>query len=209
MSGWRRVGLDELPDLPGPGTLRWRPVRSTLDLHAFGANAYTASEAGADIVEPHVEEEHEELYFVHSGAARFTLDGETFDAPAGTYVAVTDPGVHRHAVALEAGTTLLSFGGPPSFAPSRWEWTFRATGLRAQGDVEGASRALAEAAERFPADGAVPYELACLEASQGRFEEAEAALRHAVALQPETAQWALEDDELAPLRQAAERTNGE
>jgi quercetin dioxygenase-like cupin family protein len=73
------------------------------------------------VVEPHDEDEHVELYFVHTGSARFTLDGETFDAPAGTYVYVDTPSVHRHAVALEAGTTVLSFGGPPTFEPSEWE----------------------------------------------------------------------------------------
>ena len=73
---------------------RWRPVRMTLDLRAFGTNAYTANEAGVDVVEPHDEDPklaHEELYFVHRGSARFTLDGESFDAPAGTYVRVDRP----------------------------------------------------------------------------------------------------------------------
>ena len=45
------------------------------------------------------------------GTARFTLDSDTFTAPAGTYVFVREPEVHRHAVAEEAGTTVLSFGG--------------------------------------------------------------------------------------------------
>jgi quercetin dioxygenase-like cupin family protein len=121
VKAWQRVHLDELPDLPGPDSLRWRPVRHTLGVRAFGCNAYTADAAGVDVVEPHAEEDHVELYFVHAGSARFTLDGETFDAPAGTYVYIDDPKVHRHAVALEAGTTILSFGGPPSFTPSEWE----------------------------------------------------------------------------------------
>lgn len=119
--GWRRVSIDELPDLGGPDSLRWRPVRHTLGVRAFGCNAYTAPEAGVDVVEPHDEDEHVELYFVHTGSARFTLDGESFDAPAGTYVYIDTPSVHRHAVALEPGTTVLSFGGPPTFEPSEWE----------------------------------------------------------------------------------------
>ena len=64
--------------------LTWRPVRATLDLKAFGPNAYTAAAAGEDVIEPHTEDEHEELYFVFRGVARFTLDGEAFDAAAGT-----------------------------------------------------------------------------------------------------------------------------
>src|SRR5947207_12053208 len=108
----RVVHLDEVEALPGPGTLTWRPVRATLDLHAFGTNAYTAEEPGADVVEPHTENPvlaHEELYFVHRGRATFTIDDEQFDARAGTYVFVPDPASHRHAVAAEAGTTILSF----------------------------------------------------------------------------------------------------
>src|SRR5687767_6235303 len=113
----------------GGRVLRWRPVRMTLDARAFGTNAYTAPEEGADVVEPHTEEgsDHEELYFVHRGRARFTLGDETFEAPEGTYVHIRDPAVHRHAVALEPGTTVLSFGGPPTFEPSEWEWRFKAS----------------------------------------------------------------------------------
>jgi Cupin domain len=127
----RVVHLDELEAIPGPATLTWRPVRGALGIRAFGCNAYTADEAGQDVVEPHTEEgsDHEELYFVARGRATFTIEGDTFDAPAGTYVFLPDPASHRHAVAAEAGTTVLSFGGPPTFEPSRWEWTFRAHAL--------------------------------------------------------------------------------
>ncbi|MEJ7783610.1 MAG: tetratricopeptide repeat protein [Solirubrobacteraceae bacterium] len=201
MKAWQRVHLDELPDLPGPGSLRWRPVRMTLDAHAFGCNAYTALEAGVDVVEPHTEETfgHEELYFVHAGSARFTLDGETFDAPAGTYVHLPEPKVHRHAVALEPGTTVLSFGGPSSFEPSRWEWTFRAGALRQAGDGAGAREVLDDARRRFPDSGEVLYELACLEATEGDPETAWTVLEEAIRLRPEVARWARDDEELAEI----------
>jgi quercetin dioxygenase-like cupin family protein len=98
-------------------------VRATLDIRAFGCNAYVAGAKGEDVVEPHTEEgdDQQELYFVARGHAEFTIDGERFDAPAGTYVFIPDPASHRHAVAAEAGTTVLSFGGPPTFKPSEWE----------------------------------------------------------------------------------------
>lgn len=123
--GWRTVHLDELTgravDLEEAGELRWLPVRHTLGVRAFGCNAYVACAAGEVVVEPHDEDEHVEMYFVHRGSARFTLAGETFDAPAGTYVYVDEPTVRREAHALEPGTTVLSFGGPPTFEPSAWE----------------------------------------------------------------------------------------
>ena len=125
-TSWRRS--------PWPGTLTWHPVRAHFDLRAFGCNAYTAAAAGEDVVEPHDEAGdpgHEELYFVHAGRARFVLDGEEIEAGPGTYVCVREPSVHRHAVALEPGTTVLSFGGPPVFEPSGWEWAFRAEPLMA------------------------------------------------------------------------------
>ena len=39
---------------------------------------------------------------------------------------IPDPASHRHAVAAQPGTTVLSFGGPPTFEPSAWEWAFPA-----------------------------------------------------------------------------------
>jgi quercetin dioxygenase-like cupin family protein len=117
------VHLDDIERIPGPDTLTWLPVRARLGIGAFGCNAYVAGAEGEDVVEPHTEAgtTHEELYFVARGRAEFTVDGERFDAPAGTYVFVPEPESHRHAVAAEAGTTVLSFGGPPTFEPSEWE----------------------------------------------------------------------------------------
>ena len=59
---------------------------------AFGINAYTAVNAGDEVVEEHTEEQlgHEEIYFVHTGHAVFTVDGEEVDAPAGTIVYLDD-----------------------------------------------------------------------------------------------------------------------
>ena len=84
--GWQSVRLDDIdPIAVVNGTLLWRPVRRTLDIGAFGMNAYVAHNAGDDVVEEHTEESlgHEEVYVVLAGRATFTLDDETLDAPAG------------------------------------------------------------------------------------------------------------------------------
>jgi quercetin dioxygenase-like cupin family protein len=196
------VRLDQLEAIPGPGSLTWHPVRLTLGVEAFGCNAYTAGEAGQDVVEPHTEDPalaHQELYFVAAGRATFTIDGTSHDAPAGTYVFIPDPGSHRHAVAVEAGTTVLSFGGPPTFEPSAWEWAFRA-GPLIRDDPVRAREILAEGLERHPASGSLYYNLACLEAVQGETDRALASLGEAIRLRPAAAGWARDDRDLASLR---------
>ncbi len=196
------VRLDQLEAIPGPGSLTWYPVRLTLGVRAFGTNAYTAGEAGQDVVEPHTEDPelaHQELYFVAAGRATFTIDGESHDAPAGTYVFVPDPSSHRHAVAAEPGTTVLSFGGPPTFEPSPWEWAFRA-GPLIRSDPARARQILAEGLELHPGSPSLQYNLACLEAIDGRPDRALAALAEAIRIQPEVAGWARDDDDLVILR---------
>ena len=200
----RVIALDDIEHLPGPDTLTWLPVRATLGLRAFGTNAYVAGKPGDDVVEPHTESpaDHEELYFVARGHARFTIDGAEHDAPAGTYVFIPDPESHRHAVALEGGTTVLSFGGPPTFTPSGWEWAFRATAQRA--DPDRARATIAEGLAVHPDSGGLYYELACLEATVGQADAALRALRRAVELRPDCATSARTDDDFASLRDRPE-----
>jgi quercetin dioxygenase-like cupin family protein len=196
------VHLDEFESIPGPGSLTWRPVRLTLGIRAFGCNAYTAGEAGQDVVEPHTEDPklaHQELYFVAAGRATFKIDGSEYDAPAGTYVFVPDPASHRHAVAAEAGTTVLSFGGPPTFTPSAWEWAFQAAPLM-RGDPERARQILVEGLQSHPESASLHYNLGCLEAVVGRREAALVSLRTALDLEPEVAEWARHDRDFELLR---------
>jgi Cupin domain len=193
--------LDDIEELPGPGTLRWQPVRATLGVRAFGTNAYTAREAGQDVVEPHTESlelAHEELYFVARGRATFRLDGEEIDAPAGTYVFVPDPSVHRHAVAAEPDTTVLSFGGPATFTPSAWEWTFRAEPL-VDTDPERARAIVDDGLRTHPDSPGLLIYKARLEARAGRTDAAREALRRALARQPSAVELAREDEYLVVL----------
>lgn len=189
--------------MPGPGTLTWRPVRLTLGVEAFGTNAYTAEEAGVDVVEPHTESPelgHQELYFVASGRARFILDGEEHDAPAGTYVFVPDTATHRHAIAEEAGTTVLSFGGPPVFKPSAWEWTFRASHIK-KSDPKAARKLLEQGLESWPDSPSILYEMGCLEAIEGDRDAALDALSRALEREPRLREYLEKDDDLVSLHE--------
>jgi hypothetical protein len=202
----RTVHLDDLESIPGPGSLTWHPVRATLGIRAFGCNAYTAQKVGDDVVEPHTEDPrlaHEELYFVAAGEARFTIDDQSFDAPAGTYVFVPDPDSHRHAVAAKAPTTVLTFGGPPTFEPSAWEWAFRAAPLIHE-DPKRAREIIEDGLDRHGDSPTLRYNLACVEAQAGNHDAAIAQLRRAMQQRPEVAEWAREDEDLAPLRENPE-----
>ena len=53
---------------------------------------------------------HEELDFVVAGHARFVVEGELLDAPAGTFFAVRDPNAVRSARAVEKDTLVLAMG---------------------------------------------------------------------------------------------------
>ncbi|MGI8714906.1 MAG: TPR end-of-group domain-containing protein [Solirubrobacteraceae bacterium] len=199
------IRLDQIESLPGPGTLTWRPVRHALGIGAFGCNAYTADRAGVDVVEPHSEAPdlaHEELYFVATGRATFTIDEQRYDASAGTYVFIPDPSSQRHAVADEPGTTVLSFGGPATFVPSAWEWAFRASALR-HSAPDTARGILLDGLEAHPDSASLHYELACVEALAGRPDDAIARLQQGAALKPEVIGWAREDQDFTTLHDDA------
>ncbi len=201
---YRVTSLDSIAPLPGPGTLRWLPVRHELGIRAFGTNAYVAKAAGDDVVEPHTEAStgHEELYFVARGAATFTLDGETVAAPAGTYLFLPDPSVRRHAVADEPGTTVLSFGAPRGevFTVSGWEPRFRATAIRER-DPEQARALYEEGLAADPEGQWAHYDLACWHALYGSADEARGLLDRAIALGgDEVRDQSREDSDLAGLR---------
>ena len=117
------VAIDDVPVVATPPEegLEWRPVRHHLGIRAFGANAYAGRAPGDLVIEAHAEDEDEELYVVVRGVARFTVDGETFDAPAGTLVFVTPPS-HRVAHAVEPDTSVLAVGGVPGRANEVSEW---------------------------------------------------------------------------------------
>ena len=107
---YRVTSLDSIEALPGPGSLRWLPVRHELGIGAFGTNAYVARAAGDDVVEPHTEEGsgHEELYFVARGSATFKLDG--------AWLALRPAA--RAMIDAESGGKLLLIAQPPSDAPA-------------------------------------------------------------------------------------------
>jgi hypothetical protein len=193
---WQVAHLDELDRLPVEQGLERRPIRRRIGIRAIGVNAYTAEKLGDWVVEEHTEKflGHEELYVVVRGRARFTLDGEDVDAPAGTLVFLSDPEVKRVAVAEEEGTTVLAVGGKPgeAFTPSGWEWRFVASTQ----PPDEAVATMQAGVEELGESGASLYQLARFEAKAGLTEDARAHLAKALELEPSYRQYAEEDDDL-------------
>jgi hypothetical protein len=196
-AGFRAMRLDDMEAVPWAGTgLTWRPVRGHLGIRAFGAAAFTAEAAGEEVVEAHSEAEagrgHQELYFVARGRATFTLDGEPLDAPAGMFVFVEDPAVHRGAVAVEPGTAVLAFGGEPTFMPAGHEYIARVRALR-ESDPERARTVAGEGLRELPDSPGAGYAFALAAAASGDEAEARRRLADAVERVPELADEARRD----------------
>src|SRR5262245_4447277 len=206
MTRYTVVKIAELDRIPVSHGLEWRPIRRRLDIRAFGVNAYTAEKVGDCVVEEHKEGSgHEEVYIVLEGLARFTIDGDEFDAPAGTLVHLGDPDVLRSAVSQEEGTTVLAVGGWPdkAFEPSGWEWTFEASPLADEGRYEEAIAIMKDGMEMLGESGAGWYHIARFEAKAGLTEDAAAHLAKALELRPDVREYAEKDDDLAPLLEDA------
>jgi hypothetical protein len=196
----KTLRIDEVDGLPVLGTLRWRPVRKTLGITAFGINAYTAENAGDEVVEDHTEQTEEEAYVVIRGHATFTVDGEEIDAPWGTVVFLDDPKQRRAAVATEAGTTVLAIGGQPAaHAISSWEYIFPSLPARNAGDWDTARTALEEALAEHDLPP-IRYHLAQVEARAGNADRALEELTTAVAARPDYAAAAAKEDDFASIR---------
>ena len=194
--------FDELERIDAEG-IQWRPIRRRFDIRAFGTNAYTSERTGDQLVEEHTEGTgHQELYLVVRGRARFTLDGEALDAPAGTLVFIPEPEVSRVAHAEEPGTAVLAFGGwaGRAFEPSRWEVFFAAYGRAERGDLDGALELMREGLAERPDDPVLLYHLACLRGRAGEPAAALATIRRAIELRPDLADRARADADLAAIK---------
>jgi tetratricopeptide (TPR) repeat protein len=204
MGGFTAVHLDEIEEFTD-GRCPWRPVRHHLGITSFGINAWTAREAGDRIINEHDEadtdDQQEELYFVQDGRARFELDGESVDAPAGTFVHV-QPGVKRTAFAEEPATTVLAMGatlGKPYVAVG-WEVWAQVNPLYEAGDYAGAADLALELVADHPEYVSPLFNLACCESLAGRPDDAIEHLRRAIEAWEPFRQLAGKDSDFDPIR---------
>jgi tetratricopeptide (TPR) repeat protein len=204
MSGYAVAHLDEIAEI-SDGREPLRPVRHHLGITSFGINAWTGRNAGDRLINEHDEAEEEdgqeELYLVQSGRARFELDGEQFDARAGTFVFVP-PGVKRTAFAKEPKTTLIAVGGTPgrAYEPDGWEIWSPLNPLYEAGKYAEAADRGRELAEAHPGHPGLLYNLACCESLAGRTSEAIDHLRLAIERSDRYRSFAAGDSDFDPIR---------
>jgi mannose-6-phosphate isomerase-like protein (cupin superfamily) len=189
------------------GRAPWRAVRHHFGITSFGINSWTGKNAGDRILNEHTEtsddgvEEDEELYFVHSGRARFELDDERVDAPAGTFVFVPPP-VKRTAFAEEPGTTIVAIGGRPGQVYMPWGWDVWRP-LQHLYEAKNYDECVARGRELVAANGDYPlplYNLACCESLAGHKAEAIEHLRLAIERFDGFREYAKHDSDLEAIR---------
>jgi hypothetical protein len=202
MSGkpkWQVARLDEIEQRG-----RSVPVREHLGIQAFGINAYTPADDGT-LINEHDEtgSGQQELYIVMDGNAKFEVDGEMFDAPAGTLVFV-EPGSKRKATGEGTG---LALGGTPGqpYQGLDWgdAWPFHSESLEAYGEqryadaLDAVRRGLAE----NPDPPGLHFNYACFASLAGEVDDdLFDHLRVSVERFPPFRQQAQQDADLEPVR---------
>jgi tetratricopeptide (TPR) repeat protein len=204
MSGYAVAQLDEIDEI-SDGRAPSRPVRYHFGITSFGVNAWTVREPGDRIINEHDEAEvgdgQEELYLVQRGRARFELDGDRFEAPAGTFVFVR-PGVKRTAFAEEPGTTIIALGGTPgkAYEPMGFEIWIPLGPLYEAGEYAEAADRGRELIKAHPEYPLLFYNVACCESLAGRTADAIEHLRLAIERADRFRALAAEDSDFDPIR---------
>ena len=204
MSGYAVAQIDEIDEI-SDGRCPWRPVRHHFGITSFGVNAFTGKNAGDRLINEHDESQdqdlQEELYLVQQGRARFELDGEQVDAPAGTFV-FASPGVKRTAFAEEPGTTLVALGGTPgkAYEPSGWEFWAPLNPLYEAGKYDEIADRGAELIAAHPEYADLIYNLACCESLAGRKADAIEHLKLSIDRAPRFRSTAANDSDFDQVR---------
>jgi quercetin dioxygenase-like cupin family protein len=120
--GWQVAAVNEIPPVKPDWPDTWKSVRHHFGITAFGINAVT-KDAGNVLIPEHDETAsgQQELYFVHAGEVKATLDGEEISVPAGSVV-YCEPGAKRKFESTVSPTTLFVIGGTPGQAYEVGSW---------------------------------------------------------------------------------------
>jgi quercetin dioxygenase-like cupin family protein len=122
MSAWQVAQVNEIPPVKEDWPNTWKSVRHHFGITGFGVNAVT-KDAGEVLIPEHDETPsgQQELYFVHAGAVKATVDGTEVSLPAGSFLHC-EPEVVRALESTGSPTTLLVIGGAPGKAYEVGPW---------------------------------------------------------------------------------------
>jgi tetratricopeptide (TPR) repeat protein len=202
MSRYAKAHFDEIDEI-SDGRCPARPIRSHFGITSFGINAWTGREVGDRIINEHDEADdgEEELYLVQDGRARFEIDAEEVDAPAGTLVFIP-AGVKRTAFAVEPATRIIAIGGTPGkvYEPSGFEIWMPIGPLYRAGKYDEAADRGQELIEAHPEYPTLLYNVACCESLAGRTADAIEHLRLAIERSDRFRAFAAGDSDFDPAR---------
>lgn len=202
MNEGRKWQASRLEDIERRG--RMIPAREHLGIESFGMNAFTPNDEGV-LINDHDEAASgdEELYVVLDGNATFEIDGETVDAPPGTFLAVA-PETRRKATG--SGTVLVISGKPgAAYQPFNWgeAWSFHNTSITAYSEQRYADAlaAVREGLDHSPDHPGLHFNYACFASLAGdRSDETFDHLRRAVELSPQFRDQARNDTDFDAVR---------
>jgi mannose-6-phosphate isomerase-like protein (cupin superfamily) len=197
---WQIARLDDI-ERRGRGI----PVREHLGMQAFGVNAFTTGDDGT-LINEHDEAAsgQQELYLVLDGNATFEIDGETVEAPAGTFLFVP-PESRRRAT---GNGTVLAVGakvGEP-YQAIDWgnAWPYHSESMKAYGEQRYADAlaAVRGGLEQAPEHPGLHYNYACFATLAGETgDETFGHLQRSVELYPSFRDQARTDDDFNAVRE--------
>ena len=193
--------LARLDDIERRG--RTTPVREHLGIHGFGVNAFNQNEDGLLINEHDESGGQEELYVVLDGNATFEIDGETVEAPAGSFLYIA-PEARRKAT---GEGTVLVIGGTPGTGYTGFDWgeawPFHSASMAAYGEQRYADAlaSVREGLELAPDNPGLHYNYACFATmARDTNDETFDHLRRSVELFPSFREQARSDSDLTDVR---------
>jgi len=197
---WQIASLDEI-ERRG----RNIPVREHLGIHAFGVNAFTTGDDGT-LINEHDEAAtgQQELYLVLDGKATFEIDGETVDAPAGTFLFVPPESKRR---ATGDGTVVAvgaKVGEPYQALDWGNAWPYHNESMKAYGEQRYADAlaAVRGGLEQAPEHPGLHYNYACFATLAGETgDETFGHLQRSVELYPSFREQARTDEDFTAVRE--------
>lgn len=113
---------DEFESMEGSGGCTWLLARKALGTSAFGFNLVEIEPGGQIPEHDESGSGQVELYLILDGDAVFRIDGEDYEAPAGTFASIEPPATRTILNRSDAPVTAMLIGVQPEggYEPMSW-----------------------------------------------------------------------------------------